>query len=146
MATIKVKMGEGIESNCLLSGVPVKAGETVEVSDSDARYVVSRGLGKYVKTDTAPVTVNPVEVVQPKPVKPAKEEEQKPTEPAKAATPEKETGAPVELEDMGFGELKDLAASLGVRITKDKGRVLKQDFIDAIRSTQKGAKAPSNKE
>lgn len=150
MQKVIVKMGEGIESNCNLSGTPVQAGKVVEVSGSDASYVLNSKLGRRANASEIAefLTINgrKSEIPKPKTEKEPKEPKvdgpEKPAEP-KVEEPKVEDSNPEPkgektLEDLKFGELKDKAEKLGVKITKTKGRVTKNDFIEAIKKHQKG--------
>jgi hypothetical protein len=142
-----VKMGEGLESNCNLSGKPVKAGETVEVRDKDAQYIVRTGLGR--RADASEVAeflkANGREDEIPKP-KAEKKEAKEPAEKSAPKVDEKapepkakaESDGPKTIDEMGFGELKALADKEGVTVTKSKGRVTKADFVKAIKAKKKG--------
>ncbi len=151
MSKVYVKMGDGIESNCFLSGTPVKAGGVAEISQSDAKYVLSAKLGRYANGEEMAefLKANGREKEIPKPKgekkadKPIRKADKAPKvddpnpEPKKAEKPKKEADEKT-VDEMGFGELKAEAERLGIKITKSKGRITKADFINAIKSKQKG--------
>lgn len=144
MAKVFVKMGEGLESNCNLSGNPVAAGKVAEVSGSDALYVIGAYLGRKATADEIAEFLKAEgresEIKKPEPKakkgKTKTEEKAKVEKPApekKVEKPAKKDG-PKKLEEMGFGELKKEAEHLKVKVTKAKGRITKADFIEAIKA------------
>lgn len=143
MAKMIIKMGEGLESNCRLSGVAVEAGSVVEMSAGDAQYVRSAGLGRNANAEeVAEFLKANGRTPKQKPEAPKVEKEKgpkaNPKEEKAAEKPEKETPKQKKsgLAGKSFKELKDMADNLGLEF-KEKGRVTKAILVDAITKANK---------
>lgn len=141
MSQVFIKMGEGLESNCNLSGKPIQAGTIAEVSQADAAYVCSMGLGKRLNAEEIKehlkATGREKEIPKPEPKaesEPVKKPEVEPKQEAKPVEKPKKAKSKGSLDDMSFGELKKLADAKEIRITKAKGRITKSDLIAAIKA------------
>lgn len=151
MAKVFVKMGEGIESNCNLSGNPVAADSVAEISGSDANYVLRTGLGRIATAEEIAefLKANGREKEIPKPKKEEKakpevkeadnpepkKDDQKDNQVEKSEPKAKAKGD--DLDEMSFKDLKDMAIKDLKLDLGDKRKVTLDGVKKAIREHRK---------